>query len=159
MKNRVNSVRFHILRRYRQTDIRRDTEVNTISEYKNQVLFIYQKFLNSVRSLVYCVYSSLSTTRDWAWCAPSLLYFSHPIPFSGTNFPVCGTGHSHSFSTEVKERIELCYFSFYGFKWSVPMCLVTRYLTHHSILKVYMFWLFFMVRKTLGEDEYRKCAE
>ena len=116
MKNTVNSNSFHIFSRYRQTDIRSDKEFDTISEYKNQVLFIYQQFLNSVRSLVYCVYSSLSTTRDWAWCAPSLLYNAHPISFLGTNLPVFGTGHSLSFSTEFKERIELCYHSLYGFK-------------------------------------------
>jgi hypothetical protein len=144
MKNTVNSIRFHILRRYRQTDIPRDTEVDTISEYKNQVLFIYQQYCNSVRSFVYCVYSSLSTTTDRAWCAPSLLYNAHHISFLGTNLPGCGTGHSHTFCTEVKERIELCYYSFYWFKWPVPMCLVTRYLDHYAILKVSMSSTYFL---------------
>jgi len=149
MKNTVNSVRFHILRRYRQRDVRRDTEVDTISEYKTQVLFIYQQLLNSVRSLIYCVYSSLSTTWDWAWCASNFLYNAQPIYFLGTNLLVCGTGYSHSFSTEVKERIELYYSSFHGFKWSVPMCLVTRCLTRNSILKVYMSWKFFYGTKDI----------
>jgi len=65
--------------------------------------------LNSVYLFVGGVYCSLSATRDWAWYAPSLFYYAQSISFLGTNLPVCGTGHSHSFSTEVKEIVVICY--------------------------------------------------
>jgi len=67
----------------RQTEIRRDTEIDTNSEYKNEISFIYHRLLNSVPSLVHGVYNNLSPTTDCAWGAASLRYNGHPIFFLG----------------------------------------------------------------------------
>jgi len=47
--------------------------VSGIVGMKTPVSFIFQALCKLIHSLVHCVYSSLSTTADWIWGAPSLL--------------------------------------------------------------------------------------
>jgi len=100
-------IKFQTFRKHRQTErqkIWHHSENKNFSVIHLHVLWRISSFRHS-----WCIQLSVSMGFT------SLLYNAHLITFLGLKWLVCGIGHSASFSTEIKESVELYHYSVYGF--------------------------------------------
>ena len=60
------------------------------------------------------------THPDWPWGLHSLLYNGYQVSFPGVKWPGCGINHPLPSSDEVKDRVDLHFYSHSWPPWPVP---------------------------------------
>jgi hypothetical protein len=88
------------------------------------------------------------TRPDWAWDPPSLLYNGYQVSFPGVKQPGYGIDYPPPSSAEVKERVELYFYSS-GPTWPVVGWTLALLYLNFYLINTFLAFLFFPLVRVL----------